>query len=595
MAAEVAILRHRRLLPSVAALLGTVLLLTAACQDDRLVDPGGEDRNRPPTVTTGGPYAPVEGSVIKLTADGVDPDGDSLSYAWSLGGGRKRTGRVVDWIYYDNGAYAPTVIVTDPDGASDTAVATVMVSNAAPEISQLATPLTPVAMNTPASFWISAQDPGLGDSLKTTIDWGDHVTTQQTDFYSTTHAYALPGEYFVTVTARDKDGAIGIRKATNAVVVYDPNVSEPDAQLEGYEVIDLGTLGGSNTEPRALNDNGQVVGHSSASDGGQRAFLWEDGVMRDLNFAGESPVAAAITNSGIIAGSAGRYSDKVFVWHDGAVTELNAGAEDPRVVALTDTEILTNTGDTEHGPSTQLWVNGVKRGLGGAALSAAMNKRGQIVGMIAIGEHRGNKIFHPFLWENGVVRDLGLLGDYPCSSSEDNRTCGEAFASDINNSGAVIGHGVDSLSRRSTAVLWVNGSIRDLGFESPIAINDAGEIAGHEEDRLGGQAVLWRSGTLTKLGTLGGGPVTVVGMNDQTMITGSGWTKTGRLHVFVWRPGQVGLTDLGVGWPGADQAKAVAINSRGDIIGLSWKCNATSFPPGRCEPENTRGILWRVK
>src|ERR1044071_4072793 len=47
----------------------------------------------------------------------------------------------------------------------------------------------------------------------------------------------------------------------------------------GYEVIDLGTLGGPGTVPAALNDGGQVVGSSNASDGPTRPFLWEGGAM----------------------------------------------------------------------------------------------------------------------------------------------------------------------------------------------------------------------------------------------------------------------------------------------------------------------------
>ena len=38
----------------------------------------------PPTVDAGGPYIVNEGSTIELVAQGDDPDGDPISYAWDL-------------------------------------------------------------------------------------------------------------------------------------------------------------------------------------------------------------------------------------------------------------------------------------------------------------------------------------------------------------------------------------------------------------------------------------------------------------------------------------------------------------------------------
>ena len=46
----------------------------------------GLDLNQAPSVDAGGPYSVVEGSSVTLTADGTDPDGDALTYAWDLDG-----------------------------------------------------------------------------------------------------------------------------------------------------------------------------------------------------------------------------------------------------------------------------------------------------------------------------------------------------------------------------------------------------------------------------------------------------------------------------------------------------------------------------
>ena len=51
-----------------------------------------------------------------------------------------------------------------------------------------------------------------------------------------------------------------------------------------YAVQDLGTLGGSSSYARGINDSGQVVGYSLLSDGAQHAFLYDSTKgMKDLN------------------------------------------------------------------------------------------------------------------------------------------------------------------------------------------------------------------------------------------------------------------------------------------------------------------------
>ena len=47
---------------------------------------------------------------------------------------------------------------------------------------------------------------------------------------------------------------------------------------------DLGTLGGPNSEATSINDFGQVVGRADTTDEtSSHAFIYADGVMRDLN------------------------------------------------------------------------------------------------------------------------------------------------------------------------------------------------------------------------------------------------------------------------------------------------------------------------
>jgi probable HAF family extracellular repeat protein len=76
-----------------------------------------------------------------------------------------------------------------------------------------------------------------------------------------------------------------------------------------YKVQDLGTLGGSQSQAYGINDADKVVGHSFTSgDVSQHAFLYSDGVMKDLNSlipadsGWDFRVATAINDNGHIAG-----------------------------------------------------------------------------------------------------------------------------------------------------------------------------------------------------------------------------------------------------------------------------------------------------
>jgi probable HAF family extracellular repeat protein len=53
----------------------------------------------------------------------------------------------------------------------------------------------------------------------------------------------------------------------------------------GGQVVELGSLGGTQTNPIFINDRGQVVGTSRTATSGAigHAFVWEDGIMLDLN------------------------------------------------------------------------------------------------------------------------------------------------------------------------------------------------------------------------------------------------------------------------------------------------------------------------
>jgi probable HAF family extracellular repeat protein len=71
------------------------------------------------------------------------------------------------------------------------------------------------------------------------------------------------------------------------------------------KMIDLGTLGGVDSRAEGINDKGHVVGISRNKDGWIRAFLWKDGVMRDIGGADTSApfvTGLAVNWSGVVVG-----------------------------------------------------------------------------------------------------------------------------------------------------------------------------------------------------------------------------------------------------------------------------------------------------
>jgi probable HAF family extracellular repeat protein len=187
-----------------------------------------------------------------------------------------------------------------------------------------------------------------------------------------------------------------------------------------YQVTDLGTLGGTASVARAINDRGQVVGESTINSGENHAFIWENGRMRDLGlFPGDLFAAASdINNRGQVVG---------------------AGAAD-------------------FSPHALLWENGRVIDLGGTFSQAfAINNRGQIVGVTSGGAA---------LWQNGVLHNLASLSG------------GGSEAFDINDKGVIVGYSTTATGE-SHAVMWTDGGIVDLGtlpgddFSQALAINRA--------------------------------------------------------------------------------------------------------------------------
>jgi probable HAF family extracellular repeat protein len=320
--------------------------------------------------------------------------------------------------------------------------------------------------------------------------------------------------------------ALGMGACTSEETLTEPSASASHARASAgaYTAVDLGTLGSTGSFATDINPAGQVVGGSETAAGEAHAFLWEKGIMTDLG-----PGAAyAINPAGQVVGaseSAGG-NTHAFLWDKGVMTDL--GAIDGFSSVAEEINPAGQVVGTSGGAAV-LWNKGLLTDMGMGPFSFshpyAINPAGQVVGT-GIGTER-----RAFLWSKGVVTDLGTLG----SNSAFGTTYSEA--ADINPTGQIVGWSQPpGETFGAHAFLWEKGVMTDLGtlggLESAseaLAINPAGQVVGVSttaaDPRGEWHIFFWEKGIMTDLGTLGGPSGRISAINPAGQFVG--WRQTG--------------------------------------------------------------------
>lgn len=168
----------------------------------------------PVVIAPAAPVAAFDAAVVPtsgmLTVDAsptTDADSPLGSYSWTFGDGTTGTGLVAGHTYATSGAYTVTLKVVDADGLVGTTQRQVAV-NAAPTAS-----FTSSVSRLNASMTSTSTDRD-GSIASVTWDFGDGTTGTGA---TTSHHYAAPGTYAVTMTAADNGGATA--STTQQVVV----------------------------------------------------------------------------------------------------------------------------------------------------------------------------------------------------------------------------------------------------------------------------------------------------------------------------------------------------------------------------------------
>jgi len=225
----------------------------------------------------------------------------------------------------------------------------------------------------------------------------------------------------------------------------------------------LGTLGGRESEARAVSADGRViVGASQFSRGNDNyhAFRWENGVMNDIDTLGglESRAAAVSADGSVVVGTARPTSerDAAFRWQDGVMVELGT--------------------------------------LGGRSSEAqAVSADGRFVAGNSSIDSRDER-YRAFRWSDGVMTDLGSLGG------------DESVMIAMNSTGAVIVGSSTTKNGETHAFRWANGTMRDLGtfggsFSEARAVSSNGRVVvgvssveGGAAGFAGARAFRWEQG-----------------------------------------------------------------------------------------------------
>lgn len=349
----------------------------------------------------------------------------------------------------------------------------------------------------------------------------------------------LQGESMKTLYRNNAVGN-GVKKITGAILFglllslslllsVNQVIAATSYTANGYLVELLPSASGTHF-PIAMNAHGAIVGEGKGSGWTRNAVIWNS----DGSYANLTPDEQSVYSSarGINAGGVivGHFNNRPVIWMNGERSE----------------------------------IGGVAAGYGAVD---DINVVGDVVGQVQF-----NYQPRAFIYQAGESRFLNGLNGY---------TSSRAYA--INAHGLVSGT-AQVASGKTHAVIWQNdvpmdlGTLPDDGSSYGLDINDAGQVVGYSRSAsypFRSTPVLWQTGGILSLGSLGGTGGIAKTINNHGQVVGYAYTAKGIQHPFLWQDGV--MTDLAPVLQGlcpelatCGRGMAVSINDAGQIVGTTY-------------------------
>jgi len=228
-----------------------------------------------------------------------DLDGTILSYTWGFGDGKAATGVKVEHTFEYSGVYTVTLTVTDNDGAAVDVSKKITVTSSGqnvPPVASFTKSAETVDVGKTISFDGSTSSDSDGILVMHSWDLGDGNTTTG---LLVDHVYEAAGDYIVTLTVTDNDGATDEFTSTVTVTSPPPNVAPVASFTKSAETVDVG---------KTISFDGST---SSDSDGTIVNYSWA---------FGDGTTATGVTANHVYS-AAGTYTVTLTVTDDGESTD----------------------------------------------------------------------------------------------------------------------------------------------------------------------------------------------------------------------------------------------------------------------------------
>lgn len=328
------------------------------------------------------------------------------------------------------------------------------------------------------------------------------------------------------------------------------------AHAQSVQQLDAFT--GVNARAYGINDAGQIVGQAEASDGSERAVIWNGGVVSDLGSVfgdGTSSKANAINEAGQVVGWSmdTSFNTTATLWNDRGTVDLGA---DMRSTGSSTAWAINEFGQVAgQAPFGTTFATGFfwdPTNGGGAAGTPSASQGGANLGL----NDHGMMVGHSFFFGDPNRASMATpgkdAGTYdPFSIGPDGRALSVARA--VNNSGMIVGHANNGSGPWQAAVFTPGqrdpyfsiGTLDAAGLDTSEALdlNDRGLIVGYAWDGqstgLDPRAWAWDGREMFDLNRLlrAGSEFEVLlqatGVNNDGDIVGFGRLHTGEVRAFV--------------------------------------------------------------